>query len=64
MQRGGLICLKNIMKGHFESIKPDVGFGMFNGKFSEVFDTINNSAFISHIDSNTALELIDVIYIS
>jgi len=60
MQRGGLICLKNVMKGHFNSLKADIGFGMFNGKYSEVFDTINSSSFINHLDSKTALELIDV----
>jgi len=52
------------MKGHFASIKPDVGFGMFNGRLQDVFDAINNASFINHFDSNTALELIDVLFIS
>ncbi len=60
MQRGGVICLKYIMKGHFSAIKPDVGLGMFNGRLVEVFDIINNASFMHHIDSNSGLELIDV----
>lgn len=52
--------MKYIIQGHLESSAPTVGLGIFNGKLNEIISIINSKKFIDYLDSNTAVELIDV----
>jgi hypothetical protein len=58
-----LICLKYILQGHLEALKDDAELGMFTNKFADIVNVLNSKMFLEYLDSNTALELIDVGYI-
>ena len=49
-----------MIKGHLETLGENRGFGIFDGKLVELFETIQNPCFLN-LDCATALELIDVI---
>lgn len=48
-----------MIKGHIESLGENKGFGIYDGKLKELFETLQNPSFLN-LDSETALELIEV----
>ena len=60
IQKSALITFTFIIKGHFESLGENRGFGTFEGKLKEVFEVLQLPSFLN-FDSSTALELIEVL---